>query len=77
MSASAGTDSTVREFRRSLRQQLQRLDRPLPQIQAACFDLTVQNRGLLVRLDPRHEERVPAHEIQHREALLALADQVM
>ncbi len=34
-------------------------------------------RRLLVRLDARHQERLAAHVVEHREALLALRDQVM
>ena len=81
MSASVETDSMARIALPSsagrLRQQLQGFHRPFAQGQAARFDLAVGHRRLPVRLDARHEERFLADVIQHGEALLALADQMM
>ena len=81
MSASVGNrlDAAdgIGEFRRRLRQQLQRFDGLLAQVEPAGFDLAVDDGGFPVRLDAGDQERIAAHVIEHREPLLALGDQMM
>ena len=67
----------VDQFARRLRQQLHGLRGLFAQIESAGFDLAVEHRGFLVRLDARHQEGFAADIVQHREALLALGDQVV
>ena len=82
MSASAGTircrESALTSSRGRLRQQLQRLERPLAQGRGrALRSRDRSTAGFMVRLDARDQKRVAAHEIEHREALFALRDQMM
>ena len=67
----------IAELGRRLGQQLQGFDGTLAQRERARLDVLVDRRRLLVRLDARHQERLAAHIVEHRETLLALRDQVM
>ena len=67
----------VDEFRGRLRQQLQRLQRPLAQVDAAGFDFAIDHGRIPVAFDPGHEERLLARVVEDGEAFLALADHMM
>ncbi len=60
-----------------LRQELHGLAGALAQRQGARLDIPADDRGFAMRLDARHEERLAARIVEHREALLALRDQMM
>ena len=61
----------VGELARRLRQQLDRLQRPLAQEHEARLDLGAAALGLVDQLEAGGEERVAADEFEDAEALLA------
>src|SRR4029453_15808103 len=66
----------VSELRWCLRQERNRLDRLLLQVQRARLDVGIRSARVGQELDARYEKRKAAHLVEHPEAALALADQV-
>ena len=65
------------QFRRRLRQELQRLERLPLEIEEAGFDLRRPGRGLLEPFDAGDQERPAAEEFDYAEPLLPLGDDVV
>jgi hypothetical protein len=67
----------IREFRRGLRQQRDRLGRLLLQVQRAGLDLRMGGAAVVQVFDPGDQVRETAHGVEHAKAPFALADEVV